>query len=102
MTDYSIYTGTYSDKWFGEVSITGKGGKLWFDSKRSPKLSGELLAYKGNTFVVKWSDRSFDADAYVMFTLDKNGTASGIKMKVISSLTDFSFDFQDLDFVRWN
>jgi hypothetical protein len=41
-----------------------------------------------------------DADAYVMFYLDYNGKASGIKMKAISPLTDFSYDFQDLDFSR--
>ena len=98
--DYSLYTGTYSDKWFGEVTISLKNGKLWFDSKRSPKLTGELLAYKGNTFIVRWNDRSMDADAYVMFNLDNTGKASGIKMKAISPLTDFSYDFQDLDFNR--
>jgi hypothetical protein len=96
----SLYTGTYSDKWFGEIIISVKNRKLWFDSKRSPKLTGEILAYKGNTFVVKWNDRSMDADAYLMFYLDNTGKASGIKMKAISPLTDFSFDFQDLDFIR--
>jgi hypothetical protein len=35
-----------------------------------------------------------------MFSLDMDGKASGIKMKAISPLTDFSFDFQDLDFKR--
>jgi len=99
-TDYSLYTGTYSDKWFGEVIISLKNGKLWFDSKRSTKLTGELLTYKGNTFIVKWDDRSMDADAWVMFNLDNTGKASGIKMKAISPLTDFSYDFQDLDFNR--
>lgn len=99
-TDGSLYTGIYSDKWFGEVIISFKNGKLWFDSKRSPTLTGELLAYKGNTFIVKWNDRSMDADAYVMFYLDNTDKASGIKMKAISPLTDFSFDFQDLDFIR--
>lgn len=99
-TNDSIYTGIYSDRWLGEVIISFKNGKLWFDSKRSPKLTGELLAYKGNTFIVKWNDRSMDADAYVMFYLDNTGKASGIKMKAISPLTDFSFDFQDLDFIR--
>jgi CubicO group peptidase (beta-lactamase class C family) len=98
--DDILYTGTYSDKWFGEVIISLKKGKLLFNSKRSPKLTGELLEYKGNTFIAKWNDRSMDADAYVMFSLDNTGKASGIKMKAISPLTDFSFDFQDLDFIR--
>jgi hypothetical protein len=39
-----------------------------------------------------------DADAFVMFSVDNDGKAAGIKMKAISPLTDFSFDFQDLDF----
>ncbi len=96
--DMSIYTGTFADTWFGDVSISQKNGKVWFDSKRSPKLTGEMFPYKGNTFVVKWRDRSMDADAFVMFTLDENGKASGITMKPISPLTDFSYDFRDLDF----
>jgi CubicO group peptidase (beta-lactamase class C family) len=96
----SIYTGTFSDKWFGEISISVKNGKLWFDSKRSGKLTGEMQYYKGNTFVVKWVDRSLDADAFVIFALDNNGKASEIRMKAISPMTDFSFDFQDLDFNR--
>jgi len=99
-TDNSLYTGTYSDKWFGEVIISVKNGKLWFDSQRSTKLTGELLTYKGNTFIARWNDRSMDADAWVMFNLDNAGKASGIKMKAISPLTDFSYDFQDLDFNR--
>jgi CubicO group peptidase (beta-lactamase class C family) len=99
-TDPSVYFGTYSDKWFGDVFISKKGGRIWFESKRSPKLNGEMFAYKGNTFVVKWQDRSMDADAFVIFSLDENGNASGITMKAISPLTDFSFDFQDLDFHR--
>ncbi len=59
-----------------------------------------MLPYKGNTFIVKWNERSFDADAYVMFDLDKDGKPAGMKMQAISPLTDFSFDFQDLDFKR--
>jgi hypothetical protein len=98
--DYSLYTGTYLDNWFGGVTISLKNGKLWFDSKRSLKLTGELLAYKGNTFIARWNDRSMDADAYVMFILDNTGKASGFKMKAISPMTDFSYDFHDLDFNR--
>ncbi|MEO6289153.1 MAG: serine hydrolase [Ginsengibacter sp.] len=98
--DATLFTGTYNDPWFGDVVISIKNGKLWFDSKRSYLLTGQMLPYKGNTFIVKWNDRSFDADAYVMFELDKDGEASGVKMSAISPLTDFSFDFQDLDFKK--
>ena len=94
------YIGKYTDQWFGEVEISMKEGKPWFASKRSPKLSGELFPYKGNTLIVRWTDRSMDADAFVMFSTDKDGKPSGIKMNAISPLTDFSFDFQDLDFKK--
>ena len=97
-TDLSLYAGTYNDPWFGDVVISLKNGKLWFESKRSFLITGEMKPYKGNTFVAKWTDRSLDADAYIMFDLDYQGKPSGIKMKPISPLTDFSFDFQDLEF----
>jgi len=98
--DLRIYTGTYRDQWFGDVIISVKNGTLWFDSKRSPKLTGEMFAYKGNSFVVKWRDRSMDADAFVIFSLDMDGKGAGITMRPISPLTDFSYDFQDLDLHR--
>jgi hypothetical protein len=94
------FLGTYSDKWFGDVVISEKDSKLWLVSVRSPRLKGELLAYKGSTFIVKWNDRSFDADAFVTFTTNADGNATGMKMEAISPLTDFSYDFQDLDFTR--
>ena len=98
--DLNTYLGTYTDKWFGDVIISNKNGKTRFDSKRSPRLTGEMIYYKANTFVVKWDDRSFDADAFLQFSLDNTGKANAIKMDAISPLTDFSFDFQDLDFIR--
>ena len=98
--DLSAYLGTYRDPWLGEVVISMKNGRPWFDSRRSPKLTGELLPYKGNSFIVKWLDRSMDADAYVLFSLDERGVAMGMTMKPISPLTDFSYDFQDLNFHR--
>lgn len=98
--DTATYAGIYKDAWLGDVVISLKNGKLWFDSKRSPRLTGEMLPYKANSFVVKWTDRSMDADAYAMFTLDENGKAKGFTMKAISPLTDFSYDFHDLNFKR--
>lgn len=98
--DLSQYVGTYTDAWFGDIVILQRNGKLWFESKRSPRLKGEMLYYKANTFIAKWNDRYLDADAYVQFDLDRNGKGTSIKMDAISPLTDFSFDFQDLDFRR--
>ncbi len=98
--DINLFTGRYTDTWLGDVTISVKNGKPWFEAKRSAKLSGEMFAYKGNTFVVKWTDIAMPADAFVNFTLDEEGKASGFTMRAISPLTDFSFDFQDLHFRR--
>jgi len=95
-----LITGTYRDPWFGEITIEENLGKLWFRSKRSPGLAGELLYYQGQTYIAKWNDRSLDADAFVLFQTGYDGKASGIKMKPVSPLTDFSYDFQDLEFER--
>lgn len=96
--DHDLYTGTYNDIWFGDIIISTVDGIMRFNAVKSPKLRGELLYYTGNTFIVKWNDRSLDADAFVVFSLDKNGKPAGITMEAISPLTDFSFDFQDLKF----
>lgn len=98
--DLDTFIGTYKDNWFGNIEITRQNNQLFFAAQKSPKLKGPLVYYKGNTFIAKWNDRSLDADAYVIFSLDKNGKAAGIKMQAISPLTDFSFDFQDLDLRR--
>jgi CubicO group peptidase (beta-lactamase class C family) len=98
--DFNNYAGTYKDDWFGDVTISVKNGKWWFDAKRSPKLTGELHYLKGNTFIVKWKERSYDADSFVTFQLDESGKGTRIKMKAISPLTDFSYDFHDLDLHR--
>jgi CubicO group peptidase (beta-lactamase class C family) len=96
--DLTPFTGTYHDNWLGDAVISLKDGKLWFSAKRSPKLTGQVLPYKGDTFVIKWNYRSMEADAFAMFSFDENGNPLGLKLKPISPLTDFSFDFQDLDF----
>ena len=100
--DVKNYYGTYKDAWFGEVAISEVNGKMHFQAKNSPKLKGHIIYYKGNTFVVKWYDRSLDADSFINFTLNNEGRADGFKMTAISPLTDFSFDFQDLDFKLLN
>ena len=94
------FVGTYTDAWFGDVTISQQGKIYRIQAKNSPRLKGELLPYTNNTFIAKWDDRSYDADAFVIFTYDETGKATSAKMKPISDITDFSFDFEDLDFQR--
>jgi CubicO group peptidase (beta-lactamase class C family) len=89
--------GTYSDDWFGNISIAYDGNSYSIKSKRSPTLVGELLPYSQTTYVAKWNNRSYDADVFVNFTFDINGYATGATMKAIAPITDFSFDFHDLN-----
>lgn len=91
------FVGVYKDAWFGDVEVKQEGKTFRIYCKNSPRLKGEVLPYNYNTFVIKWDDRSYDADAFLTFTFDENGKALSAKMKAISNVTDFSFDFDDLD-----
>lgn len=96
----SQFVGTYNDAWFGDVTVSEEGKTYRIVAKNSPRLKGELLPYTHNTFIAKWDDRSYDADAFVIFNYDENGKATSARMKPISDVTDFSFDFEDLDLQR--
>jgi hypothetical protein len=94
--DTLAFTGTYTDAWFGDVVISEENGKLRFRALKSPKLRGEMFHYTANTFIIKWDDRSMNADAFAVFALDREGKPSAITMEAVSPLTDFSYDFHDL------
>lgn len=94
------FLGTYIDPWFGAIEITQVGKNYKIFCKTSPRLKGDLIPYSNDTFIAKWEDRSYDADAFVTFNYDGNGKATSAKMKPISDITDFSFDFEDLNFQR--
>ena len=98
--DFKSFTGTYKDNWFGEILLSEKKERLYFASKRSPQLSGEVFLYKDTNYVVKWDNAYFHADAHLFFECDATGKAVRLTMKPISELTDFSYDFQDLDFCK--
>lgn len=98
--DYKAILGTYRDNWFGEVVISEKKGRVFFASKRSSQLKGEVFFYKKGNYVVKWDNAYFHADAHLLFETNDAETVSRLKMNAISELTDFSYDFQDLDFKK--
>jgi CubicO group peptidase (beta-lactamase class C family) len=98
--DFTTVTGIYKDSWFGNVIITEKKGKLFFKSERSSQLKGEVFFYKEGNYVVKWDNAYLHADAHLFFIFDELGKATSLKMNSISELTDFSYDFQDLNFKK--
>ena len=96
----SDYIGNYQDPWFGDVVISQQNKNLHFKAVKLSDLTGTMTFYKGTTYAVRWNDPSLKADAFVTFSLDIEGKANGFTMSPISPLTDFSYDYQDLDFKR--
>ncbi|MHB9784012.1 serine hydrolase [Stenotrophomonas maltophilia] len=96
------YTGTFRDRWYGDMQISTEGKGLRLRFMKTAQLSGRLEHWQHDTFIVRWDDRSLNADAFVNISLDPDGKVREVRMQPISDLTDFSFDFQDLLFTPVN
>ena len=94
------YAGLYEDPWFGEVDILQTGNELRFQSRKMVKMAGILIPFDLNTFIVKWDDPEFRADAYMRFETNFEGDISGATMRHVDPDGDWSFNFQDLAFTR--
>jgi CubicO group peptidase (beta-lactamase class C family) len=90
------YVGTFRDPWYGDVVVSREGGKLRMRFSKTRQLLGTMTPWQHSSFIVKWDDRALNADAFVTYTLDADGKITEMRMKPVSPLTDFSFDFQDL------
>jgi Domain of unknown function (DUF3471) len=94
------YAGTYRDPWRGEATVRRENDKLILKISRTNSLEGPLTPYSGNIFIVHWNDRTLNADAYVRFDQGFDAKVAGMTMRAVSPATDFSFDFQDLNFSK--
>lgn len=94
----TAYDGEYQDAWYGLVTIRPEGKKRVMSFSKTPDLIGELEHFQHDTFIVRWKERNFNADAYVTFSLNPDGSIERMKMEPVSSQTDFSYDFADLSF----
>jgi hypothetical protein len=60
-------------------------------------MDSVLVHHQYDTFrtrpVLRWIE-----PAYVTFSIDSGGKVDRVRMKPVSPLADFSFDYQDLDF----
>lgn len=90
------YAGRYRDAWYGEVELRVEGDGLVMQFAHTPSLLGDLEHWQHDSFIVRWRDRTLNADAFASFALDHDGKVRELRMEAVSSLTDFSFDFHDL------
>jgi CubicO group peptidase (beta-lactamase class C family) len=93
----SSYAGSYVDQWYGPIEVKqGKDG-LRIDFTRSPGMVGRLEHVHHDTFRAVWDDTNIEP-AYVTYALNAEGKVDNIKMKAVSPIADFSFNYQDLLF----
>jgi CubicO group peptidase (beta-lactamase class C family) len=90
------YAGRFRDPWYGDVLVEQAGAGLRLRFAHTAQLVGSLSHWQQDTFVVRWDDRSLNADAFLTYSLKPDGTIRELRMEPMSPLTDFSFDFQDL------
>ncbi|MDF7777714.1 serine hydrolase [Sphingomonas sp. AOB5] len=91
------YTGRYRDAWYGDIVVTEKGGKLSIDFTPTPVFKSVLEPWGPDAFRTRFAQEAGE-DAVVTFVV-KDGAVTGVTMKALSPLADFSYDFHDLSFV---
>nr|WP_245622495.1 serine hydrolase [Pseudoxanthomonas dokdonensis] len=98
-TDMQSRLGVYRDPWFGQVSVCGDNGQVYWSAQRSPRLRGRIMQV-GQRQRIDWDDDSVDAEAWLVF---EDAAADGVprmRMSAVDPDADFSYDYQDLDFKR--
>jgi CubicO group peptidase (beta-lactamase class C family) len=93
------YAATWVDPWYGEITTAMEGGKLVVRFSRNPGFIGDLTHWHNNVFRVRFRMRQVP-DAWIWFTLDREGKAAEARMEAVYPNTDFSFDWQDLRLTR--
>lgn len=97
----SAYAGRYRDAWYGDIVVTAKGrgqaARLHIDFVPTPVFKSALEPWGTDTFRTRFPAGAGE-DAVVSFVV-ADGKVAGVKMKALSPLADFSYDFHHLDFV---
>ena len=91
------YVGDYSDPWYGTINVRRAGQALSIHFPHSTGMDSVLVHHQYDTFRTQPALRWIEP-AYVTFSIDADGKVDRVRMKAVSPLADFSFDYQDLDF----
>ncbi|MCW4456022.1 serine hydrolase [Flavobacterium sp. MXW15] len=91
------WSGIYRDPWFGDVAICPRGAAVGFVSRKSPRMQGRVMQL-GARRLVQWDQLGEDAEAWLAFSVEDEGPV--LRMDPIDPDIDFSYDYQDLHFIR--
>ncbi|MEG3181334.1 serine hydrolase [Sphingomonas sp. LT1P40] len=94
--DPARYAGRYRDPWYGDIVVASTPAGLTIDFTSTPRMKGRLKHWQYDSFVSEYDDKAIEP-AYVTFALDADGKVTGVTMKAVSPIADFSWDFHDLD-----
>ncbi|WCM28575.1 serine hydrolase [Sphingomonas sp. QA11] len=97
----AAYAGIYRDDWYGKIVIAPAGAGLAIDFTRNAGMRGRLEHWSRDTFRTRF-DNPVIENAYVTFALNEDGSVDCVKMRAISPMADFSYDYQDILLTRVN
>lgn len=93
----AAYAGRYRDAWYGDIVVTATGKGLSIQFVPTPVFKSALEPWGTDTFRTRFPAGAGE-DAVVSFVVS-GGKVTGVRMKALSPLADFSYDFHHLDFV---
>ena len=93
-TDLKDQLGVWRDPWFGEVGICAHGADVFFASRKSPRLAGQVMRV-GERYLVHWG--SGNSEAWLLFP---SQPGDALHMTKVDPGADFSDDYEDLAFTR--
>lgn len=91
------YAGRYRDPWYGDVVVSKRGNGLYIDFEPTKVFKSVLEPWGPDAFRTRFP-KGAGEDAVVKFAT-AGGKVTGVSMKALSPLADFSYDFQHLAFV---
>ncbi len=93
----AAYAGRYRDPWYGDIVVTARGGDLSIDFAPHPQFASSLEPWGKDAFRTRMAPGKGE-DAVVTFAI-ADGKVTGVAMKALSPLADFSYDYHHLAFV---
>lgn len=93
----AAYAGRYRDAWYGDILVSVRRQALHVEFVPTPQFKSALEPWGTDAFRTRFAP-GVGEDAVVTFEV-KDGKVAGVKMRALSPIADFSYDFHHLDFV---